>query len=213
MTRPLFFDARLIAELAVVMRPRRVLTSAFAVVTLLLVLAPANQIRAEEILKYRPIGNNKTMFALAQRYVPEAEYKLYEAHYAEIFKGKSKAQILKECIEYITTDLNRDGHPEVFLIIALPGWCGSGGSMMFVLQRRNGVWREVYSGGNSYYSITLLDEWDGPYRRVEYNSDLFGTRDILRWDGDHAWGEERDKDGNTVEQYLRHPRPQPTSPE
>lgn len=180
-----------------------------AVTTLLLV--PVTWVYAEEILKFRPIGNNKTMFALAQRYVPDDEYKTYEEHYAEIFKGKSKTEILKESIGYIVVDLNRDGRPEVFLYIGLPGWCGSGGCQMIVLQRRNGAWHQVYRAG-SYDSITLLDEWDGAYRRVEYHSDLFGTREILRWDGDHAWGEEIDKDGNTVEEYLRHP-PQPKSQE
>jgi hypothetical protein len=203
---------RRIRQLAAGMCVRNLPVSASAVIALLIVLGSTAQIRAEEILKYRPIGNNKTLFALAERYFSEEEYEQERVSYTENFRAKSRTQVIKQMMQFISVDLNRDGRPEIFLLKSVIGWCGSGGCSMVILQRRNGVWQEVYSG-SSYHSIKLLDKWDGAYRRVEYNSDLMGRRLILRWDGDHPWGEELDKDGNTVEEYLRHPRPQPTSQE
>jgi hypothetical protein len=201
-----------VRRLAVGKRIRGLPASASILAVLSIVVASTAQARAEEILKYRPIGNNKLLFALAERYFTEEEYEKDKVDYAENYRAKSRAQVIRQVMQFISVDLNRDGRPEIFLLRQLIGWCGSASCEMIVLQQRNGVWKEVYSDSSSD-SIKLLDEWDGPYRRVEYNSDLFGKRDILRWDGDHAWGEERDKDGNTVEEYGRYPRPQPTPQE
>lgn len=188
-----------VQRLAAGMRARGLPASAYTLAALLIVLASAVEVHAEEILKYRPIGNNKMLFALAERYFPEEEYEENKADYAESYRAESRAQVIKQVMQFISVDLNRDGRPEIFLLKQLIGWCGSAGCEMIVLQQRNGVWKEVYNG-SSYHSIKLLDEWDGPYRRVEYASYLIGNRLILRWDGDHPWGQELDKDGNTVEE-------------
>ena len=190
---------RCIRQLATGMRVRSLPASASAVIALLIMLASAVEVRAEEILKYRPIGNNKMLFALAERYFPEEEYEENKVDYAESYRAESRAQVIKQVMQFISVDLNRDGRPEIFLLKRLIGWCGSASCEMIVLQQRNGVWKEVYSD-TSYGSIKLLDEWDGPYRRVEYASYLTGNRLILRWDGDHPWGQELYKDGNTVEE-------------
>jgi len=203
---------RHIRQLAAGLCVRSLPVSASVVIALLIVLGSTAQIRAEEILKYRPIGNNKTLFALAERYFSEEEYEQEKVSYTENFRAKSRTQVIKQMMQFISVDLNRDGRPEIFLLKSVIGWCGSGGCRMIILQRRNGVWQEVYSGGSDH-SIKLLDEWDGAYRRVEYNSDLFGTRTILRWDGDRPWGQELDKEGNMVEEWGRHSQPQSTPQE
>ncbi len=197
---------RLVADMRVGSLPAGV----SAVLALLIMLASTMPIHAEEILKYRPIGNNKTLFALAERYFPREEYEENKVRYAESYRAESRAQVIKQVMQFISVDLNRDGRPEIFLLKSLIGWCGSAGCEMVVLQQRNGVWQEVYHD-SSYHSIKLLDEWDGAYRRVEYRSDFVGMRDILRWDGDHPWSEELDKDGNVIEEWGR--RAQPKSQE
>lgn len=197
---------RCIRQLATGMHVRSLPASASAVIALLIMLVPSVEAHAEEILKYRPIGNNKMLFALAERFFPEKEYEENKVDYAESYRAQSRAQVIKQVMQFISVDLNRDGRPEIFLLKHLIGWCGSAGCEMIVLQQRNGVWQEVYSD-SSYGSIKLLDEWDGAYRRVEYRSDFVGTRDILRWDGDHPWSEQLDKDGNTVETWGRQPQP------
>ena len=170
------------------------------------------QAHTEEILKFRRIGNDKELFALGQRYLQDeldSSYDLYE----DVYNGKSKAQIIKEVVRYIRTDLNRDGVPEVFLRLEIGSQCGTAGCSGVLLQRRNGAWREVYLSGMDD-SITLLDEWDGQYRRVQSSIDYEDdTRVILRWEDNRVWEEVRDKNGNAVAEYLRHPQSQPTPQE
>lgn len=206
MIQALFRGVGRVQRLAAGTRARGLPASAFALAALLIVLASAVEVHAEEIRKYRSIGNNKMLFALAERYFPKEEYEENKVRYAESYRAESRAQVIKQVMQFISVDLNRDGRPEIFLLKRLIGWCGSAGCEMIVLQQRNGIWREVYRD-SSYHSIKLLDEWDGAYRRVEYRSDFLGTRDILRWDGDHPWSEELDKDGNVVEKWRRHPQP------
>lgn len=172
------------------------------------------QIPKEETLQFRPIRKDTTLLALGQRYLQneiDDNYALYE----HLFRGKSDVRIIRENTFYIRVDLNRDGVPEIFLQLGLMSHCGTAGCETILLRRQNGVWQEVYNLQAN--QLTLLDEWDGPYRRVQfgdgYNTQDYPTRLILRWDGDHPWTEERDMDGNTVEEYRRHPQPQPTPQE
>lgn len=183
-------------------------------VALLAAFVLRTQAQKEETLDFRPIGKNKTLLALGQRYLQheiDNGYDLYE----HLFKGKSDVQIIRENTSYIRVDLNRDGVPEIFLQLGLMSHCGTAGCETVLLRRQNGSWQELDNLQTN--QIILLNEWDGPYRRVEYQRGYitqdFPTRLILRWDGDHPWTEERDMDGNTVEEYGRYPWPQPKSQE
>ena len=205
MIRPIRFDAGRVVVWPLVVLVALVLLAASVLRT---------QIPKEETLDFRPIRKDKILFAFGQRYLQheiDNSYALYE----HLFRGKSDAQIIRENTSYIRVDLNQDGVPEIFLQLGLGALCGTDGCETILLQRRNGVWQEVYN--LQTHRLVLLDEWDGPYRRVQflkgYLTQDYPTRLILRWDGDHPWTEERDMDGNTVEEYERYPQPQPTPQE
>lgn len=202
MIRPMRLDAGRVVVWPLVVLVALVLLAAFVLRT---------EVPKEETLNFRPIRKDKILFAFGQRYLQheiDGSYALYE----HLFRGKSDAQIIRENTDYVKVDLNRDGVPEIFLQLGLMSHCGTAGCETILLQRRNGAWQEVYNLQTN--QLILLNEWDGPYRRVEYDRGYitqdYVTRLILRWDGDHPWTEERDMSGNTVEEYERYPRPQPT---
>jgi len=67
--------------------------------------------------------------------------------------GRTLAAYVREYVRLAKADINDDGVPERFYLLEDPGWCGSAGCIVFIVQDRGGGDRllcDAYSGETDF---------------------------------------------------------------
>ena len=113
--------------------------------------------------------------------------------------GNTLDLYLREFVKLGKGDVDDDGVDERFYILDDPGWCGSGGCLILIVQKRPGGWKVLCRETGSDHSVWISD-WvsTSGYREMM-------TTDRVYWHGGKCYS----ANPELLEEYgpEHHPRP------
>jgi len=117
-----------------------------AIATVIIVVASACAARAETVVTYRKITGGADLAAAIgflstvlkpDDYDTETRYRLSGSPRGRKH-GRTLVAYVREYVRLAKADINDDGVPERFYLLDDPGWCGSAGCRVFIVQSRDG---------------------------------------------------------------------------
>jgi len=157
-----------------------------AIATVITVVASACAARAETVVKYHEITGGADLEAAIGFLSTKLEPDDYDT--VKRFRlsgsprgrkhGRTLAAYVREYVRLAKADINDDGVPERFYLLKDPGWCGSAGCTVFIVQGRGGGDRLLCEGSGGTADLVVTDRVTiHGWHELRLTYDLYWTGD------------------------------------
>jgi hypothetical protein len=137
--------------------------SASLIATLAVMILPIGPARAEDWITFSPISNPRDFreakgFLRTQldQYTINTQKRLSSDIWGSR-RGTTLDKYLREFVLIAKADIDGDGTPERFLLLADPGFCGSAGCSLYILAAHNGRLTPLCEASGDEGGILLTD--------------------------------------------------------